>query len=164
MGRPGRPVSRDRRRHRIRRHIGSSDIINGEVKSADIGNNQVQSVDVRNESVTGADIKDQSGVDTCTHGTARFGELCVGVADEHHTWLASTNLCAALGLRLPSIGEAFVLAQNFDLPNVDENEDFWTDEHVESQTVWTVTDAGGFFDPISVNSTHETVCITTPTN
>lgn len=36
--------------------IGSSDIINGEVKSVDIGNNQVQSVDVRDGTLSGADV------------------------------------------------------------------------------------------------------------
>jgi hypothetical protein len=45
--------------------IGSSDIINGQVKSPDIDNNQVQSVDVRDDGLsggglTGADIADSS--------------------------------------------------------------------------------------------------------
>ena len=40
--------------------IGSSDIINGEVKSVDIGNNQVRSVDVTNDGLTGADIVESS--------------------------------------------------------------------------------------------------------
>ena len=40
--------------------IGSSDIINGQVKSADIGNNQVQSIDVKDDSLTGADIAFES--------------------------------------------------------------------------------------------------------
>jgi hypothetical protein len=33
--------------------IGSTDIINGQVKSVDIGNGQVQSVDVKNDGLTG---------------------------------------------------------------------------------------------------------------
>ncbi len=45
--------------------IGSSDIINGQVKSADIGNNQVRSADVRDDTLghgglTGADIVEGS--------------------------------------------------------------------------------------------------------
>jgi len=38
--------------------IGSTDIINGEVKSVDIGTGQVQSADVKNEGLTGADISE----------------------------------------------------------------------------------------------------------
>jgi hypothetical protein len=71
--------------------VGSSDIIDGQVKSVDIGNNQVKSVDVRDDTLsngglTGADIADQSGVDTCTLGTTRFGELCVLVVDGTMSW------------------------------------------------------------------------------
>lgn len=40
--------------------IGSSDIINGEVRSVDIGNNQVRSVDVTSDGLTGADILESS--------------------------------------------------------------------------------------------------------
>ena len=40
--------------------IGSSDIINGQVKSADIGNNQVRSIDVTNDGLTGVDILESS--------------------------------------------------------------------------------------------------------
>ena len=71
--------------------VFSADIVDGEVKTADIGNNQVRSADVRDDSasgggLTGADIANQSGVDNCTHGTARFGELCVGVANINQNW------------------------------------------------------------------------------
>jgi hypothetical protein len=192
--------------------IGSSDIIDGQVKSADIGNNQVQSVDVRddtlangglgsadiqngalgtsdihdeslggidiaddtithfdvaNEDLTGADIANQSGVDTCTHGTARFGELCVGVANQHNTWISAGILCGNLELRLPSLGEAVSLATNYDLPSVDEREYFWTDETLGSGPifqVWIVYDEAGGFTFDDVTASHETVCVTTPTN
>ena len=173
--------------------IFSADIVNGEVKGVDIGNNQVRHADVRdealagggltsddiysltsedigNETLTGNDITDQSGVDTCTHETVRFGELCVGVANQHKTWTAASNLCAGLELRLPSRGEAQQLAQNHDLPNVDQNEFFWTDEFsvypdgdtfalsayiVSDSGVWVLEETG---------APDETVCVTTPTN
>ena len=66
--------------------------------------------DIGNETLSGADIDNQSGVDTCTHGTKRFGELCVGVANVAQNWTAALNLCADLELRLPSLGEALSLA------------------------------------------------------
>ena len=44
--------------------IGSTDIINGQVKSADIGTGQVQSVDVKNDGLTGVDIADSSLTDS----------------------------------------------------------------------------------------------------
>lgn len=40
--------------------IGSTDIINGQVKSVDIGNGQVQSVDVKNDGLTGDDVGAES--------------------------------------------------------------------------------------------------------
>ena len=124
--------------------IFSSDIVNGEVKSVDIGNNQIRHADVRdealagggltsddiysltsedigNETLTGNDITDQSGVDTCTHETVRFGELCVGVANQNKHGPRPPAF-ADLELRLPSRSEAQQLAQNYDLPNVDRNE------------------------------------------
>src|SRR4051794_7766924 len=54
-----------------------------QVKAPDVAAGAVGSAVVINESLTGQDIKNQSNVDTCTHGTVRFGELCVGVANEH---------------------------------------------------------------------------------
>ena len=175
--------------------IGSSDIIdesilsqdikNGDVKAseigtaavltAEVGNNQIRSADVRDDTLaggglTGADITNQSGVDTCTHGSVRFGELCVGVANEHHNWYAANALCAGLELRLPTLGEAQALALNHQLPGLDDNnlEYFWTDE------VWAaggnpavayIVNEAGDFSTAGLNDTNgETVCVTTPTN
>ena len=40
--------------------IGSSDIINGQVKSADIGTGQVQSIDVKDDGLTAADVDEST--------------------------------------------------------------------------------------------------------
>jgi hypothetical protein len=148
--------------------IGSSDVIDNSLLSADLANNKaVRSGDVKAESLTGADIADQSGVDTCTHGTARFGELCVQVANTHDDWFASSTICTDLGLRLPSLGEARVLGSGFDLPNVDPTERFWTEEMFQpdgtTRYVWTVDDDGDV-SAIGDGGSAETVCVTTPTN
>jgi hypothetical protein len=93
----------------------------------------------------------------------RFGELCVGVANEHHDWFGAANVCNNLSLRLPAVGEAKMLATNHDLPNVDQSEEFWTDEYVESGVIWTVNDSGGSITIPQLDDA-ETVCVTTPTN
>jgi hypothetical protein len=147
-----------------------ANIQDGTLASADYKNNDIRSVDVKTDSLTGADVANQSGVDTCTHGSARFGELCVGVANEHHDWYAANALCANLELRLPTLGEAQALALNHQLPGLDDNnlEYFWTDE------VWTpganppvayIVNEAGAFSTAGLNDTNgETVCVTTPTN
>jgi hypothetical protein len=148
--------------------VFSADIVNGEVKSVDIGDNQVLTADVRNANLTGADIKDQSGVDTCTHATNRLGELCVSIANEHHSWAEAVTLCRNLGLRLPSLGEAQLLAANYDLPDVDEDELFWTgDRYINPSGDNFYADLVDDSVTLVVGSVafeSETVCVTTPTN
>ena len=149
----------------------NNDIRSADVKEASLGNGDfvTGSVDSRvatNNSLTGGDIADQSGVDTCTHGTARFGELCVGVANEHHNWSDALNLCGSLQLRLPSLGEALSLAASYDLPSVDQNEHFWTEQFFWNQEddAWVVSDDTNFTYFAETYSGGETVCVTTPTN
>jgi hypothetical protein len=59
------------------------------------------------------------------------------------------------------------LVQARDLPGVDEEEFFWTDEFVENLRAWTVNDRASALDFAVVGPTApelETVCVTTPTN
>ena len=146
--------------------IGSSDVIDNSLASVDLKNNQVRSADVQSEGLTGADIADQSGVDTCIL-TNRIGQLCVRAENNHRSWFDALAHCANLDLRLPSLGEATELARTHDIPNVDQDEDFWTADRYISGSVL-VADiesdigAGGGYD--TVTDLHETVCVTTPTN
>jgi hypothetical protein len=145
----------------------STDIRNGEVRTGEIRDNAVRSGDVLTDSLTGADIENQSGVDNCTHGTLRFGELCFGALQTLNTWSQARQLCASVGLRLPSLGEAQLLAVNYDLPTVDAGEKFWTEEStVNSDGVpraFYVTESGDIA-LTSIGSSLETICVTTPTN
>ena len=158
----------------------------GKVFSSDIADNQVFSVDVRNDSLsgggltsadirnesapggglTGADIRDQSGVDTCTHGTQRFGELCVRVLPAaEQPWFNALGACATVGLRLPLLVEA-VQVSGHDLPNIGPQELFWTADHWysgSSERSWGTSESGGSLDS-STESNYRTVCVTTPTN
>lgn len=146
--------------------VGSDDIIDGSVRSIDLRNNDVRSGDVLNEGLTGADIKNQSGVDTCVPATARIGQLCVRGENFARTWSQALGHCANLDLRLPSVGEAIELAQTHDIPNVDENEDFWTSDRyiVGSTQVADVANDSGATAFYALTVPHETVCVTTPTN
>jgi hypothetical protein len=156
--------------------VFSTDIVDGEVKTADLDQNavrsnklatgQVQSIDVKNDGLTGDDIADQSGVDTCTHGSALFGELCVRNDNVERNWTDAINRCAQLGLRLPSLGEAVTLAVNFDIP--DFNAELWTDARFTfggpEHLAYVVNEDGGIFASAIVSNNEETVCVTTPTS
>jgi hypothetical protein len=153
--------------------VFSSDIVDGEVKSADIGNNQVKTADVRDDALsggglTGADIQNQSGVDTCTHGTTRFGELCavVPLPGQQYTWNFSVGVCADRGLRLPSLGEAKVLAKDYDPPNLDPGKLFWTEElYFQSPALaWVIDGGNGSHGTADAGVARDIVCVTTPTN
>jgi hypothetical protein len=134
-----------------------------------VADNAVGSPDVINESLTGADIKNKSGVDTCVN-TVRLGDLCFRAENQARPWLQAAEHCANLNLRLPSHGEARALATNYDLPNVDQNEGFWTDEIVtrgpkDDQYAFVQTDAtSSGFSQSHWDLPKETACVTTPTN
>jgi hypothetical protein len=144
--------------------LTAGDLRSGAVATAEINDGAVRPADVQDEALTGADIKNQSGVDTCVLGV-RFGQLCVKV-ENLATWPTVFNHCASLGLRLPSISEAMELAKNYDIPNVDEPEPFWTgDRHLDGamELADRVHDNGGWgFAPTDFQTA--TVCVTTPTN
>jgi hypothetical protein len=131
----------------------------------------VGSSEVANESLTGADIRNKSGVDTCVN-TVRLGNLCFRAENLARRWGLAAQHCANLNLRLPSYGEAKALATNYDLPNVDQNEFFWTDETVavgpnNAHWAFVETDAGIAAEAwarFAWDNTAETVCVTTPTN
>lgn len=151
--------------------IGSIDVIDNSLRSVDLKNNDVRSVDVRSEELTGVDIADQSGVDTCTHGTSRYGELCVANPDTtERIWYQAAVHCSNLQLRLPSTGEAMSLAKHYDVPtvgNFPEGQFFWTDEQTDSASSGgaVVDEAGNLANtPASNSGGSRTVCVTTPTN
>ena len=151
--------------------IGSSDVIDNSLQSVDLKNNDVRGADVRTDSLTGADIANQSGVDTCTHGTSRYGELCVANPDTtERIWYQAAVHCSNLQLRLPSTGEAMSLAKHYDVPTVGdfpEGQFFWTDEQTDTGSSGgaVVDEAGNLGNTPATNSGGiRTVCVTTPTN
>lgn len=150
--------------------IGSDDVIDNSLQSVDLKDNQVKSADVRRDSLSGADIADQSGVDTCTHGASRFGDLCALDNNAQANWQGAIDACSALSLRVPSLSEAELLADHNTVPNLASGDTFWTDEfYTDNNTppnafkAWTVTGSGSRGNQDFMNSA-EVVCVTTPTN
>ena len=144
--------------------VFSEDIVNGQVKVVDLGKDAVRSGKVADNNLTGVDIKDQSGVDTCV-STKRVGQLWYRVENFARLFVEARLHCANLGLRLPTYGEALQLVRNRDVPGINENEFFWTDEFLTNASVWAVADAEGS-SQVGTDSanTLETVCVTVPTN
>jgi hypothetical protein len=137
----------------------------GGLAAADLRSGSVGSSEVANESLTGADIQNKSGVDTCVN-TARLGDLCFRAENNHRNYVNAAQHCANLNLRLPSAAEGEALATNYDLPNVDQSEDFWTDETIFlNSAFWSgIQDDDGIAGFSSRSDLQETVCVTTPTN
>jgi hypothetical protein len=116
-------------------------------------------------SINGKDIADRSGVDTCqTPLVAKFGPICAGSDGVARNWNDALQYCAGLGLRLPTLSEAVTLAQNYDVPGVATNDEFWAND--------TIIQAGSLYAGVSnetgahgyapSNQTHQTVCVTDP--
>jgi hypothetical protein len=152
--------------------LTSADLRARSVGTSEIEDDGIRSADVRNDGLpdgglTGADIRNQSGVDNCTHNTVRLGELCFRAANAGQVgWYQALGACSGLGLRLPSLSEAAMLANAYDLPGVDDQELFWTSEYWDSgndSRSMGISDGGGSLDS-STLSTYEVVCVTTPTN
>jgi hypothetical protein len=138
----------------------------GGLVASDLRPNSVGTSEVTNESLTGQDIKNQSGVDSCVL-TTRLGQLCVRAENFARPWIDAANHCANLDLRLPSLAEAAELARTHDIPNVGDNEIFWTGDRYLNQNGNVVADTAtdsGVGTTQSWNIAFETVCVTTPTN
>jgi hypothetical protein len=152
--------------------LSAADLRAHSVGSSEVTNNALTTGDIRNDSLpggglTGADIRNQSGVDTCTHGTVRLGELCFRASNSApQTWNQAVGDCGSRDLRLPSFAEAVALAVQYNLPNLSDQELFWTGEYyavTSGPRSLGVSDSGGYLDS-DQQSTYRTVCVTTPTN
>jgi hypothetical protein len=136
-----------------------------QVRAPDVADNAVRSPDVINESLTGQDIQNQSGVDTCV-STARIGQLCARAENFARSWFDAAHHCANLDLRLPTLSEAQQLAKTHDIPNVAEDEFFWTQDRYSNSGgifAYIVNDNAALSADLA-SSSYETVCVTTPTN
>jgi hypothetical protein len=136
-----------------------------QVKAPDVANNAVGSPDVINESLTGQDIKNRSGVQTCDKSlTARYGAICVDATHLTLAWTNALTYCADLGLRLPTLSEAVVLAKKFDVPDVSDEGAFWTQERSlqNSADIYQVVQDDGSISFVSVSGSFSAICVTNP--
>jgi hypothetical protein len=151
--------------------LGNGDLLTGSVDSRAAADSSLTGADVSLNSLTGNDINESTLVgvkdgNSCISGAALYGRLCAGSDGVNRTLFAAFNFCASIDLRLPTWGEAVLLAVNHDVPGVGASPArFWTDEITLVQAprfgVMTVEENGAG-DPRFDNATFETVCVTTP--
>jgi hypothetical protein len=151
--------------------LGNGDLLTGSVDSRAAADNSLTGADVSLNSLTGNDINESTLVgvkdgNSCISGAALYGRLCAGSDGVNRNLFAAFNFCASIDLRLPTWGEAVLLAVNHDVPGVGASPArFWTDEITLVQAprfgVMTVEEDGAG-DPRFDNATFETVCVTTP--
>jgi hypothetical protein len=115
-------------------------------------------------SINGKDIADRSGVDTCSPGLQRLGRVCARSDGVDRGWFSALDYCGALGLRLPTPGEAVTVAKSFDVPGVDSSGVFWTDNEffVNGGFNAVVVSEDGVLDNASEGQSNETVCVAIP--
>ena len=162
--------------------LGNGDLLTGSVDSRAAADNSLTGADVSLNSLTGNDINEStlSGVkdgDSCSSGAVLFGRLCAGSDDVNRRLFAASNFCASIGLRLPTWGEAVLLAVNYNVPGVGAfPARFWTDEIDEDASssggpyfaitaaVGVVVDENGnaYRADSSPDFSLDTVCVTTP--
>jgi hypothetical protein len=153
--------------------LGNGDFLTGSVDSRVVTDNSLTGSDVSLNSLTGNDINESTLVgvkdgDSCISGAARFGRLCAGSDGVNRNLFAAFNSCASIGLRLPTWGEAVLLAVNYDVPGVGAfPARFWTDEITQVVygprrfTVMAVDEDGAGVETYDYD-TLETVCVTNP--
>ena len=123
-------------------------------------------------SVTGQDVAKFSGVDSCTPTLlAKFGRICAGSDGVARTWGGALDYCSGLKLRLPSLTEAYTLANNYAVPGAPAGTEFWTSDNyisssLKSDTVYYDSRIGGAVTSFNVptDELHVSVCVANPTN
>jgi hypothetical protein len=144
--------------------VRSADISPLTIRGEDIGFNAVDDVHVVDNSMTEADI-DEPRLFQCHGGTALFGRICASAGGQG-TFGTALGTCGAAGLRVPTWGEAYLLARNHAVPGVTGAERFWTDEITsDSGTGFVYVVLNENLSAISTGdtNTHKIVCVETPT-
>jgi hypothetical protein len=96
----------------------------------------------------------------------KFGRMCEGSDGQARNWEDASNYCKQYGLRLPTLGEAWVLSK-FNIDGVALGEEFWTDDvYTEDSNVRAVIVREGGSIGVSTANIRlhfQTVCVTEPT-
>lgn len=134
----------------------------------DILNNTLGADDVIESNLNGAELVN---VEQCPAAATRFGDICARNINNSNTinWRQAATDCAAVAMRLPTLGEAVLFAKNHDVPGVGTFQAFYTDEFADTsvspdQTVW--VDENGeieFAGDVGVTSDAVfTICVSIP--
>ena len=142
------------------------------ITTGHIADGEVYSADIRDQTITGADIDEAqvNGLDRCAATTTIYNLLCVGSDGNARQWTDAINYCRPFGLRLPTVGEALLLARASNVPGVNAGEKFWTDgyfidrEDFPYHRVSIVSEDGEVGDAGYILDVAETVCVHTPYN
>ena len=149
--------------------VGADEVLNNSLLSSDLSTDSVGSDEVTNNSLTGTDIDESTLVgvkDGCHAGAALLGRLCAGSDGVLRTWDQAWQFCASIGLRLPTVGEALLLAQNYDVPGIGAGQYFWTDDFsgTSAASRVVVSEEAAYLPTIIGTSVTYTLCVETPTN
>ena len=125
----------------------------------------VTGADVVNNSLTGADVKERTlkGVTRCPKSAPnRVAKVCFSKSFAKSSWNAALTRCAKRKLRLPTIGEGFLIYKKAGKGET------WTDEVVEltpTDLRATVKKTGSGVSPVGFNTNGPKPyrCITIPT-
>jgi hypothetical protein len=137
------------------------------VKSKNIVNGQVKGVDVKDNNLTGKDIKESSllVVLGCPSGFTRTADICYEDQDRGiSNWATAVGACSSDGVRLPTLPEARLMAE--DLPTPASDHDYWAADAAGSSAAFGVEkgasgDTSTFVGDTSVGSADYR-CVTSP--
>lgn len=141
-----------------------ANIQDGTLTTADYKNNDIRSADIRADQVKGVDVDESTLtglVDDCPIGMTMFAEsFCLDAAPRsaEKTWLEAGSLCAANGLRLPTVGEIYYVTHYYDFGNDFPSSTIWTDTLSDGDDVDGVVDTAvawaGTFDEFTTQPIH----------
>jgi hypothetical protein len=159
--------------------ISGADITDGTIDSPDLGIASVTSLELADGTVTGTDVSDNSlngsdinestlvGVkDVCHAGAVLRGRLCAGSDGVARSQNGAFDFCESIGLRLPTLGEAKLMARNYDAPGAPGT--FWTDSIVDVRPnnlyLSNAVAEDGVHIALGQEDAAKTVCVETPTD
>jgi hypothetical protein len=149
--------------------VASDEVLNDSLLQSDIRAGAVTNDEVLDNSLTGTDINESTLVgvrDVCHGGAVLRGRLCAASDSVARTQNNAFDFCESLGFRLPTLGEAKLMARNFNAPGVAGA--FWTDSIVDVRPnnlyMSNAVGEDGVHIALFQEDLAKTVCVETPTN
>lgn len=131
------------------------------VTSDDIAKNAVRSKHIKEKQVKPGDVSPKLR-DACPATTTELGPICVRHVADDLDWEDAHQACSVRSLRLPTVGEAYELAVNHDVPGVTAGFGFWTDELAGDATAITASEDTGVGGVAEVGVLETAICVAEP--